>query len=254
VNGHHWQLALREWVEHLNQRTVFIILFGVALVLGVSGPFGTSETIQLLPRLLYWAGSCIATYGIGSYAAFFAQQVYPHQTGARQATAILFGTLAITIFLFIFNGLFSMRLPETALDMLTLFAQTGLIVATVNGVLAFYNNNKKSLQPTETVRILQRLPIEKRGELISMTVMDHYVEVTTTRGKHLILMRFKDAIAEIPPQLGLQIHRSYWVASDQVQAHRRDGKQLLLITTAQDALPVSRRYQKAVLMAGLLPI
>ena len=50
-----------------------------------------------------------------------------------------------------------MRLPETALDMLTLFAQTGLIVATVNGVLAFYNNNKKSLQPTETVRILQRL-------------------------------------------------------------------------------------------------
>lgn len=254
MNGHHWQLALREWVEHLNQRTVFIILFGVALVLGVSGPFGTSETIQLLPRLLYWAGSCIATYGIGSYAAFFAQQVYPHQTGARHATAILFGTLAITIFLFIFNGLFSMRLPEKALDMLTLFAQTGLIVATVNGVLAFYNNNKKSLQPTETVRILQRLPIEKRGELISMTVMDHYVEVTTTRGKHLILMRFKDAIAEIPPQLGLQIHRSYWVASDQVQAHRRDGKQLLLITTAQDALPVSRRYQKAVLMAGLLPI
>ena len=255
MNGHHWQLALREWVEHLNQRTVFIILFGVALVLGVSGPFGTSETIQLLPRLLYWAGSCIATYGIGSYAAFFfAQQVYPHQTGARHATAILFGTLAITIFLFIFNGLFSMRLPETALDMLRLFAQTGLIVATVNGVLAFYNNNKKSLQPTETVRILQRLPIEKRGELISMTVMDHYVEVTTTRGKHLILMRFKDAIAEIPPQLGLQIHRSHWVASDQVQAHRRDGKQLLLITTAQDALPVSRRYQKAVLMAGLLPI
>ena len=192
MNGHHWQLALREWVEHLNQRTVFIILFGVALVLGVSGPFGTSETIQLLPRLLYWAGSCIATYGIGSYAAFFfAQQVYPHQTGARHATAILFGTLAIIIFLFIFNGLFSIRLPETALDMLTLFAQTGLIVATVNGVLAFYNNNKKSLQPTETVRILQRLPIEKRGELISMTVMDHYVEVTTTRGKNLILMRLR---------------------------------------------------------------
>ncbi len=176
----------------------------------------------------------------------------PNRGSARHGNPVWhFGNHKI---LFIFNGLFSMRLPETALDMLTLFAQTGLIVATVNGVLAFYNNNKKSLQPTETVRVLQRLPIEKRGELISMTVMDHYVEVTTTRGKHLILMRFKDAIAEIPPQLGLQIHRSYWVASDQVQAHRRDGKQLLLITTAQDALPVSRRYQKAVLMAGLLPI
>ena len=145
-------------------------------------------------------------------------------------------------------------MPKTPLGMLTLFAQTSLIVATVNGVLAFYSNNKKPSQRTETVHVLQRLPIEKRGELISMTVMDHYVEVTTTRGKHLILMRFNDAITEIPPHLGLQIHRSYWVASDQVQAHRRDGKQLLLITTAQDALPVSRRYRKAVFMAGLLPI
>ena len=54
MTGHNLQLALREWVEHFNQRTVFIILFGVALVLGVSGPFGTSQTIQLLPRLLYW--------------------------------------------------------------------------------------------------------------------------------------------------------------------------------------------------------
>lgn len=254
MTGHNLQLALREWVEHFNQRTVYVILFGVALVLGVSGPFGTSQTIQPLPRLLYWAASSIATYGLGSYAAFLAQQVYPHQTVARHATAILIGSLAITVFLYIFNGLFSIRMPKTPLGMLTLFAQTGLIVATVNGVLAFYSNKKKPSQRTETVHVLQRLPIEKRGELISMTVMDHYVEVTTTRGKHLILMRFNDAITEIPPHLGLQIHRSYWVASDQVQAHRRDGKQLLLITTAQDALPVSRRYRKAVFMAGLLPI
>ena len=254
MTGHNLQLALREWVEHFNQRTVFVVLFGVALVLGVSGPFGTSQTIQLLPRLLYWGGSSIATYGLGSYAAFLAQQIYPHQTVARHATAILIGSLAITVFLYIFNGLFSIRMPKTPLGMLTLFAQTSLIVATVNGVLAFYSNNKKPSQRIETVHVLQRLPIEKRGEFISMTVMDHYVEVTTTRGKHLILMRFNDAIAEIPSHLGLQIHRSYWVASDQVQAHRRDGKQLLLITTAQDALPVSRRYRKVVFMAGLLPI
>ena len=254
MTGHNLQLALREWVEHFNQRTVFVVLFGVALVLGVSGPFGTSQTIQLLPRLLYWGGSSIATYGLGSYAAFLAQQIYPHQTVARHATAILIGALAITVFLYIFSGLFSIRMPKTPLGMLTLFAQTSLIVATVNGVLAFYSNNKKPSQRIETVHVLQRLPIEKRGELISMTVMDHYVEVTTTRGKHLILMQFNDAITEIPPHLGLQIHRSYWVASDQVQAHRRDGKQLLLITTAQDALPVSRRYRKVVFMAGLLPI
>ena len=182
MTEHNLQLALREWVEHFNQRTVFVVLFGVALVLGVSGPFGTSQTIQLLPRLLYWGGSSIATYGLGSYAAFLAQQIYPHQTVARHATAILIGSLAITVFLYIFNGLFSIQMPKTPLSMLTLFAQTSLIVATVNGVLAFYSNNKKPSQRTETVHVLQRLPIEKRGELISMTVMDHYVEVTTTRG------------------------------------------------------------------------
>ena len=106
MTGHNLQLALREWVEHFNQRTVFVVLFGVALVLGVSGPFGTSETIQPLPRLLYWAASSIATYGLGSYAAFLAQQVYPHQTVARHATAILIGALAITVFLYILVGCF----------------------------------------------------------------------------------------------------------------------------------------------------
>ena len=147
-----------------------------------------------------------------------------------------------------------MRLLETALDMLTLFAQTGLIVATVNGVLAFYNNNKKMFAAHRNSPYSAASSHRKTWWIDlndcdgSLCRSDHNAREASD------FNAFKDAITEIPPQLGLQVHRSYWVASDQVQAHRQDGKQLLLITTAQDALPVSRRYQKAVLMAGLLPI
>jgi DNA-binding LytR/AlgR family response regulator len=54
------------------------------------------------------------------------------------------------------------------------------------------NNPPHSVEPN---KLLARIPRAKRGDLISLTVMDHYVEVTTTRGKHLILMRFSDTLA-----------------------------------------------------------
>ena len=75
------------------------------------------------------------------------------------------------------------------------------------------------------IRLLQRLPVGKCGELISMMVMDHYVKVNTTRGKHSILMRFSDALAKIPQDLDLQVHRYHWIERTQVQAHRSVGKQ-----------------------------
>ena len=93
----------------------------------------------------------------------------------------------------------------------------------------------------------------KRGDLISLTVMDHYVEVTTTRGKHLMLMRFSDALAEIPSGISLQVHLSYWVAHAQIEGHIHNGKRLLLITSAQDEIPVSSSFRKAVRAMGVGP-
>ena len=101
-------------------------------------------------------------------------------------------------------------------------------------------------------RLLSRLPLEKRGPLISQSVQDHYVSITTTAGSHLVLIRLADAITEASPTPGLQFHRSHWVALDQVKAARRTPEAAILTLTGTAEIPVARSRLKAVLAAGLL--
>ena len=87
---------------------------------------------------------------------------------------------------------------------------------------------------------------------MSLSVQDHYVEVTTTKGRELILLRLGDAMAEVGETAGLQVHRSHWVATDQVTAARRDGARAILTMSDGRDIPVSRTYVPAIKEAGLL--
>lgn len=60
--------------------------------------------------------------------------------------------------------------------------------------------------------LLSRLPNRLGKEVVALEAEDHYLRVHTTLGSDLILMRLSDAIAAIGPDLGLQVHRSWWVA------------------------------------------
>ena len=101
--------------------------------------------------------------------------------------------------------------------------------------------------------ILSRLPHDRRGALVALSVQDHYVEVVTSRGRTLVLMRLSDAIAETAPRSGLQVHRSHWIATDQVRAARREGARAVLTMRTGEDIPVSRSRVAAVKEAGLLP-
>ena len=91
----------------------------------------------------------------------------------------------------------------------------------------------------------QRLPVDVLGDLIYLKTENHYVQVHTTAGSTRLLLRFADAIAELG-DLGMQVHRSYWVAHRQVmEVVRRDNRTLLRLTGDHE-VPVSRSYVPAV--------
>jgi DNA-binding LytR/AlgR family response regulator len=100
---------------------------------------------------------------------------------------------------------------------------------------------------------MERLPAPVRGPLISLSVTDHYVHVTTARGTHMLLMRLSDAIAETEPTEGLQIHRSHWVAQDAIQSVQRGTRKSEVILISGSRLPVSRTYLPQLKEAGFLP-
>ncbi len=103
----------------------------------------------------------------------------------------------------------------------------------------------------EPPRFLQRLQqLEQVGidELVAVEAADHYIQVHTTRGKELVHYRFGDALAELEPFAGLQIHRSAWVSDHGVSRLAVSGNTMSAVLITGDRLAVSqpnRRIAKA---------
>jgi hypothetical protein len=104
-------------------------------------------------------------------------------------------------------------------------------------------------QPLQASRLTARLPQELRGRLICLQMEDHYVRVHTDRGSALLLLRLSDAMAEAAPVLGMQVHRSWWVASDAIKAFERVGRTSQLTLSNGVTAPVSQRHLGIVLEA-----
>lgn len=89
---------------------------------------------------------------------------------------------------------------------------------------------------------MKRLKPELGQELISLSMQDHYVEATTTRGSQMILMRMSDALKELDGYDGMRIHRSHWAASTHMMSLARKGNKTLLTLSDGRDLPVSATY------------
>ena len=97
----------------------------------------------------------------------------------------------------------------------------------------------------QQARFHDRLSRAVSRDVICLEMDDHYVNVYTTGGSCLILMRFADAVADLGG-IGLQVHRSHWVAHRHMLATvRRDGRTMLRVTGGRN-VPVSRPYLPAV--------
>lgn len=76
----------------------------------------------------------------------------------------------------------------------------------------------------EALRFLQRLPATvSPDEVIALKAEQHYIKVYTADRSFMTLYRFSDAVAEMDPSAGQQVHRSYWVRSSAIRAVRREG-------------------------------
>jgi len=68
----------------------------------------------------------------------------------------------------------------------------------------------------------------------------------------LILLRLRDAMAELGPQRGRQVHRSWWVAEGALAAAERDNGKNVLVLRNGLRVPVSKTFRGQVKEAGWL--
>lgn len=252
--------AMRELRQHLGAPFVLAVQAGVALVLGLSGPFGTFESLGLGLRLPYWAGVVFGTYALGAAITLLMVDRLDRD-GAHVVLRVLRGGalvgLAVAGFLALWNlpyfGWRGLGAHVAGRSLVGAFVVSWVVL----GLRAMLFGPSGPLGPSPESNaaptILQRLPLDKRGALIALSATDHYVEVVTDRGRELVLMRLADAINETAPVRGLQVHRSHWVARERVRSARRRGDGAVLDMGAGLEIPVSRRHMGAIRAAGLLP-
>ena len=91
-----------------------------------------------------------------------------------------------------------------------------------------------------------KVPPELGRDVISLSAEQHYLHVTTTKGRSLILFPIGRAAEALSRMNGLLIHRSHWVALAHVVAvdTSRDATELVLSNA--ERLPVSRRKRNVV--------
>ena len=90
-------------------------------------------------------------------------------------------------------------------------------------------------------RFHDRLSHAVSRDIIYLKADDHYVNVRTSAGSCLVRKRFANAVADLGA-LGVQVHRSYWVAHrHMVTTVRRDGRTMLRVTGGE-YVPISRPY------------
>ncbi|HEV7340781.1 MAG TPA: LytTR family DNA-binding domain-containing protein [Sphingopyxis sp.] len=103
-----------------------------------------------------------------------------------------------------------------------------------------------ALTPRAGARFLSRLPTHIGGDILYLRMEDHYIRVVTTIGGTLLLMRLRDAIDELEGVPGLQVHRSWWVATGHVVRRVRDGRRSGLQMSDGVIVPVSASYRTLV--------
>jgi hypothetical protein len=246
--------ALREWRRHMSRPRLLLALLGIGLILALAGPFGTADSLGLPARLAYWITVPALTYGLGYLVHVVLGPPIASRLSflpARAATILATGVTVSASLVLLNLAVFGI-LP-TAVDLVVLLGLTLLVSALIELLPPeVYGAAPREAGPS-TPALLSRLPLEKRGALVSLSSEDHYTRIRTTQGEDLVLIRLADAIAEAAPTPGLQVHRSHWIATDHVTGATRDGDRAHLAMRHGPDIPVSRANVPAIREAGFLP-
>lgn len=250
-----------------------LIMVSIGLLLGYLGPFGSASVLGST-AYIYWVSVCLIGFWIYGPTVHFGNivlQKYLPSYIARVSLATLVASIVmstivpvLTLAFFPYErtwfDLFVDAIPQT-------FAVGGAI--TVISVLEMRRHDQKlQLQASEqrlaeqaltskaddplttAGPLLEQLPANKRGELLAIETQDHYLKVYTDKGHHLILMRLKDALTLLKDYPGLQVHRSWWVASSAITAIEKADRKTWLVLSNDIKAPVSRTFTADVKKLG----
>ena len=81
---------------------------------------------------------------------------------------------------------------------------------------------------------------------------EHYLQIQAQDREYFVRGRMRDAVRRLPPSQGMQVHRSWWVASDAVARINKNGRDYQLTLHCGKVVPVARSRVPALRSGGWL--
>ena len=237
------------------------LMVGIGIVIALIAPFGTAAMPPAL-RLVSWPAFTVAGYAIFRPVSSLGAQLAAESRMPRWLTIPLVALVAslplAALIAFAFGGM-KVTSDWFGNRFLILYAQVAGIGIGIHLLMLFLFSPRRGAevvpavelplqpepeplpepQPSGAETFLRRLPPHIGRDLLCLEMQDHYVEAHTSGGSTLLLMRLRDAAAELG-DAGIQVHRSWWVAHDAVEGIEQEDRRTLLRLRGGRRVPVSR--------------
>ena len=244
-------ISSRTWTSPLFTSVCGVI--ALWLFLGFAGPFGSFRSLSALPRYAFWFG-CVATgYGLAIATLQILRPVAAFARLPKVAAIILVGLISALPMMFFVAWALEVALPGRSTppgQLISLYFSVAAVQLVIAGIATWpFLSADSAAPPADDLNadpFFDRVPDRLGRDLLALEAQDHYLMVHTRRGSALISMRLSEAVQMLPPQLGFQAHRRWWVARKAVAGLRRDGHRTLIDLTGGLTVPVGRTYLAAV--------
>ncbi|MDO6731686.1 LytTR family DNA-binding domain-containing protein [Marinovum sp. 2_MG-2023] len=250
----------------VNSRFVLALFLGLTMVAVVAEPFHTKGVLTVPVRMIYW--SVIIAVSMVAGGVFDEIGIWLAGPSAPVWRAPVLGatmmSVVFTPFVVIWSQLFvafgAALDPAMGKIFLSVLVPTIAVFAAVHAqkskravgahLADAPDATEEETTPPPNAQLAYRLTTPQ-ATIFRVSANDHLTEVATDQGIELIRMRFSDAVREMDPVPGCNIHRSHWVALSSVNGlERRQGKMFIKLANG-DELPVSRTYRPE--LQALLP-
>lgn len=225
-----------------------------SVVVAISGPFGTFEAHGLAWRLAYWSTVIGISIPIGILCRAFWEQVlatsdqWVKDLFVIGTLALIFGPLVVGFNIWLTGDRTYNSVSWPMASLVTFCVGLGLVT-----IRRWIHESIPQHVVRKRDRLLDRIGAPEGRRLAHVCSDNHHIRIFTDDGtQYRILMRLRDAIAEIDVEEGLCTHRSHWVAQfciDSVDAH--SGKEVVRMTCGT-RVPIGPKYRPELINAGVL--
>ena len=247
-------------------------VIGFAVVMAVTGPFGTYEHMDLVRRLAYFGIIGILSWlQVVLLAAWFGgiEPIDRWPVAGRMALVGVLAAVPSTFEIIIVQSWLGRPIPLSMAPQL--FPETAFLTVVISVVIGlFVEQRLRANADAERARVaalaqpqpdapgpaspdfFRRIPPALGRDLLALEMEDHYLRIHTALGSDLVLLRLRDALTELAPGRGRQVHRSWWVAEGAIASVERTAGRLVLVLRNGLSVPVSKTYRDQVKEAGWL--